>query len=449
MTLAQLIPSLRTSLPHPIESWLWPTSTHHLPAGDLSIGGVSLMALVNEHGTACQVFDIGEFRDRAAQYRRAYGDGDVSYAGKALLTRAVCQWVEQAGLRLDVCTAGELHVALSAGFPPHRIALHGNAKPADLLSTAISAGVGRIIVDSLDEIELLSTLACDQGHQKVLLRVIPGVDAHTHPAITTGIEGQKFGLSVEDGSLTEAVARLLATPHLELVGLHCHLGSQIASVEPYLAAATAMVDQLVRIHNDFGITLAELNLGGGFAIAYHSGDMPLDVSNTASRIRHTVRSACQQRSFAMPRLAVEPGRSVAGPAGVTVYRVLTVKHSAGRRWVMVDGGMADNPRPTLYGARYTARLLGRLSGAHDEHMTVAGQHCEAGDVLIADALLPDDIHRGDLLIIPATGAYHHAMSSNYNHVPRPPIIGVDSGASRTLIRRETFADLTVREVAPL
>ncbi|HEY2043628.1 MAG TPA: diaminopimelate decarboxylase [Jatrophihabitans sp.] len=449
MTLAQLIPSLRTSLPHPIEPWLWPASTHHLPAGDLSVGGVSLVSLIDEQGSACQVLDIGEFRDRATQYRRAYHDGDVSYAGKAFLTRAVCRWVEHAGLGLDVCTAGELYVARSADFPIDRITLHGNAKSADLLRTAIPAGVGRIVVDNLDEIELLSTLAYGAGRQKVLLRVIPGVDARTHPSITTGVEGQKFGLSIEDGSLTEAVARVLATPHLDLVGLHCHLGSQISSIEPFVAAVGTMVDQLAGISSDFGITLAELNLGGGFCIAYHSADVPMGVADTATAIRRAVRSACQQRGIAMPRLAVEPGRSIAGPAGVTVYRVLTVKHSAGRRWVMVDGGMADNPRPCLYGAKYTARLLGRLSGARDDHMTVAGQHCEAGDVLIADALLPDDIHRGDLIVIPATGAYHHSMSSNYNHVPRPPLIGADGGTSRVLIRRETLADLIAREVASL
>ncbi|MGX7677772.1 diaminopimelate decarboxylase [Jatrophihabitans sp. DSM 45814] len=449
MTLAELIPSLRSSLPHPIEPWLWPASAHHLPAGDMSIAGVSLMSVVRDHGTATQVIDVAEFRSRAQEYRRAFADGEVSYAGKALLTKAVCRWVEDAGLRLDVCTPGELSIARAASFPIDRITLHGNAKTAGLLRAAMAMGIGRIVVDSVGEVELLASLAYGGHRQQVLLRVIPGVDAGTHPAITTGVEGQKFGMSILDGSVNLAVERVLAATNLELVGLHCHLGSQIFQAEPYVQAARTMVDQLAVIESNFGLSLPELNLGGGFGIAYHSGDVALDISDTAAQIRRAVRLACKTRRIAIPRLAVEPGRSIAGPAGVTVYRVVSVKRTANRIWVMVDGGMADNPRPALYGARYTARLLGRLSPAVDEHVTVAGQHCESGDVLIADALLPGDIHAGDLLTVPATGAYHHSMASNYNQVPRLPIIGLEDGRARTLIRRETAADLLAREVSEL
>ena len=446
MTLAELIPALRSSLPHPIEPWLWPASAHHLPGGDLTIAGVSLVQLASENGTACHIVDVGEFRNRAAEYRRAYAGGDVSYAGKAFLTTQVCRWVDQAGLRLDVCTAGELHTARVAGFPFDRITLHGNAKTADLLRTAVPAGIGRIVIDNLDEIGLLESVHQGRGRQKVLLRAIPGVDAGTHPFVTTGVDGQKFGLSIADGSLSLAVKRVLASPNLQLVGMHCHLGSQIARPEPFLAALEVMVGQLAAIRATHGIALPELNLGGGFAIAYHGGDVPLGISETAARLRRALRFACETQGISVPRLAVEPGRSIAGPTGVTLYRVLNVKDNAGRRWVTVDGGMADNPRPALYGARYTARLLGRLSGQADEHMTIAGQHCESGDVLIADALLPQDIHRGDLLAVPATGAYHHSTGSNYNMVPRPPVIAVENGHVRTLLRRETMTDLLQREV---
>jgi diaminopimelate decarboxylase len=447
MTLEKLLPSLRSSLPHPIEPWLWPASTHHLPGGDLSVGGVSLMRIVAEHGSGTQIIDIGEFRARADEFRHAFYGADVSYASKALLTQAVCRWVEDAGLRLDVCSAGELFVARRANFPMERISLHGNAKSTDLLRTAMPAGIGRIIVDSVEEIDQLAELAFGQGRQKIMLRVIPGVDAGTHPAITTGIEGQKFGLSLLDGSVDRAVSKILNHPQLELSGLHCHLGSQISNADPFVRAAGTMVAEMARIQSRFGVTLPELNLGGGFSIAYRGGEVPLSISETAADIRHAVRNVCDRHMVRPPRLAVEPGRSIAGPAGITIYRVVTVKHSGGRRWLMVNGGMADNPRPCLYGAGYTARLLGRLSGANEEHLTIAGQHCESGDVLIADALLPEDIHPGDLLVVPATGAYHHSMSSNYNMTPRQPLIGVENGTVRTLVRRETMSELTRREVA--
>jgi diaminopimelate decarboxylase len=445
MTLAEQLPSLRRSLPHPIEPWLWPASTQNLPRGDLSIGGVSLVSLAAEEGSPSQILDSEEFRSRALEYRRAYGDGNVSYAGKALLTLDVCRWIDETGLGLDVCSPGELYLARRAGFPLERITLHGNAKSADLLRVAMPAGLGRIVIDSLEEIELLSSLAYGPTRQKVLLRLVPGVEAGAHPSITTGVQGQKFGLSVVDGTAAEAVARVLATPNLQLVGLHCHLGSQINRVRPYLDAAAVMVDQLALVRRRHGVELAELNLGGGFGIAYHGGDLALDIAETAGQLRRAVRACCVTAGVAEPTVHVEPGRSIAGPSGVTVYRVVGVKRSGGRTWVAVDGGMADNPRPSLYGARYTARLLGRLSGCPDEHLTVVGQHCEAGDVLIADALLPTDVHPGDLLAVPATGAYHHSMSSNYNLTPRPPVIAVAGGQSRMLIRRETYQDLLGRE----
>ena len=446
MTLADLIPSLRSSLPHPLEPWLWPSSTHHIPGGDLSVGGASLAGIAAEYGTPAYVLDLAEFRARCATYRTAFHGADVAYAGKALLTRAVARIVDDEGLFLDVCSAGELALAADVRFPADRIILHGNAKPAALLRRAMPMGVGRIVVDSLDEIATLASVAFGAGRQRVLLRVTPGVDAHTHQAITTGTDDQKFGLPISDGTAAEAVRRVLATPCLELVGVHCHLGSQISHTAPYEQAVVRLVAFLVAIRDEHGLVLPELILGGGHAIAYHPGDVPLAVGDIAAALRRSVKAACATHRLPAPRLTVEPGRAIAGPAGITVYRVLAVKHTSTRTWVAVDGGMSDNPRPALYGARYTARLLGRLSPAADEHVTVVGQHCEAGDVLIDDALLPGDVHAGDLLAVPSTGAYHHSMASTYNLIPRPPLIGVAGGHSCVLVRRETVEDLLARDL---
>ncbi len=446
MTLAELIPSLRSSLPHELEPWLWPSSVHHIPGGDLAVGGTSLVGVAAQHGTPAYVLDTAEFRARCADYRQAFHDADVAYAGKALLTRAIARMVDEEGLSLDVCSEGELAVAVAAQFPADRIILHGNAKPSALLRRAMPMGVGRIVIDSLDEIETLAVVAFGAGRQRVLLRVTPGVDAHTHDAVTTGTEGQKFGLSIESGAAAEAVRRILAVPKLELVGLHCHIGSQITQVAPYEQAARRVLRFLSAIRDEHGVVLPELNAGGGHAIAYHPGDVPLPVGEIAMALRRTVTSTCADLRLPAPRIAVEPGRAIVGPAGITLYRVLGVKHTTTRTWVAVDGGMSDNPRPALYGSRYCARLLGRLSPAADEHVTVVGRHCEAGDILIEDALLPADIRYGDLLAVPSTGAYHHAMASTYNLVPRPPIIAVSQGRSWPLVRRETVDDLLIRDM---
>lgn len=430
MTLAELIPTLRSSLPHPLEPWLWPTSTHHLPGGDLAIGGVSLVGLASRYGTATYVLDTAELRERCATYRRAFDGSEVVYAGKALLTRSVVRIIDQEGLSLDVCSEGELATAVAAQFPLERIILHGNAKSTALLDRATRLGVGRIVIDSLDEIDALRARDAGARRQRVLLRLTPDVDAHTHDAITTGTENQKFGLSIQSGAAAEAVHRVLASPSLDLVGVHCHIGSQVTRVGPYEDATRRVIDFLADIQARHGVTLPELNLGGGHAIAYHPGDVPLAAADVARALRRTMTAHCRSRQLPVPRLTVEPGRAIAGPAGITLYRVIGVKRAANWVWVSVDGGMSDNPRPALYGARYTARLIGRLSPVADEHLTVVGHHCEAGDVLIEDALLPADVRAGDLLAVPGTGAYHHSMASNYNLTPRPPIIAVADGASR-------------------
>ena len=446
MTLAELIPSLRSSLPHPLEPWLWPASTHHIPGGDLAASGVSLVGVTRDHGTPAYVLDLAEFRARCATYLHAFHDCEVAYAGKALLTRAVARIVDDEGMSLDVCSPGELALATDVRFPADRIILHGNAKPASLLRRAMPMGVGRIVVDGLDEIATLAAVAFGPSRQRVLLRIAPGVDARTHRAVTTSTDDQKFGLSISSGAAAEAVRRVLATPCLELVGVHCHVGSQVTRTAPYEQAAARLVAFLADVRDEHGIVLPELNVGGGHAIAYHPGDLPLAASDVAAALRRAVRDACAIHRLPAPRLTVEPGRAIAGPAGITLYRVLTVKHTPTRVLVAVDGGMSDNPRPALYGARYTARLLGRLSPAADEHVTVVGQHCESGDVLMEDALLPADVHAGDMLAVPSTGAYHHSMASNYNMTPRPPLIGIADGHTRVLVRRETIDDLLARDV---
>ncbi|WP_375503007.1 diaminopimelate decarboxylase [uncultured Jatrophihabitans sp.] len=431
---------------NPLGPRVWPASARHLSDGDLSVGGVRLVDLAAEHSTPVGVLDLGEFRARCEVYRQAFANAEIAYAGKALLTRTVVAIVAEQGLALDVCSEGELALAVSAGFPAERIILHGNAKSRTLLSLATTLRVGRIVVDSLDEIEMLARIAHRNPPQRVLVRVTPGVDAGSHRAITTGTEDQKFGLSIRTGAAAAAMRRILALPTLRLIGLHCHIGSQITVVEPYVAAVGRTTNLLAAVRDEHGVILEQLNIGGGHAIAYTPTGAAMSIDRLAAAVSDALEQSCAQHGLRVPRLTVEPGRAIAGPSGVTLYTVLNVKRSGTRTWVAVDGGMSDNPRPALYGAHYTARLVGRVSSAAAKPVTVVGRHCEAGDILIDSVLLPDDLHVGDLLAVPATGAYHHAMASNYNHTPRPPLIGVDDGHSRILVRRETFADLVSRDL---
>jgi diaminopimelate decarboxylase len=383
-------------------------------------------------------------RYRCHGYAAAFPDGEVAYAGKAFLCRAMAHWVEEEGLSLDVCSAGELAVAHSVSFPAERIILHGNAKtPADLQS-AFHYGVGRIVADNAAEIVRLATLT--PRRQRVLVRVTPGVDAHAHRAVATGIEDQKFGFSLSSGAAADAVQRVLAHPELKLTGLHCHLGSQLTELPAYETAARKLIGLMAAVRDHNGVTLSELNLGGGHAVPYVTGDAEFDLGQFAHRIRRVITSECARLRLPVPRLIVEPGRAIVNRAMVTLYRVLAIKHTAGgRTFVAVDGGMSDNPRPELYGARYSVRLV-RPSRAPAVTVTVVGRHCEAGDVLAADVPLPEDIRVGDLVAVPGTGAYNHSMASNYNMVGRPPVIAVRDGASRVLVRRETTSDLLFRDI---
>jgi diaminopimelate decarboxylase len=365
----------------------------------------------------------------------------------------MASWIRDEGLSLDVCSAGELAVARSVRFPAERILLHGNAKSPSDLAAAASYGVGRIVIDSITEIPRIAAHATATGRQRVLLRVTPGVDAHAaHPSVTTGTADQKFGLSLSTGAAADAIRRVLAQPELELAGLHCHLGSQIFETEPYERAARRLMALVAATRAEYGVTLPDLNLGGGHGVPYSEPDQEFDLTGFARRIRRVIAEESAEHRLPPPRLTVEPGRAIVARSMVTLYHVLTVKRVPGvRTFVAVDGGMSDNPRPALYGARYEACPLRRRTGlpgntVEQRIATVAGRHCEAGDLLARDIPLPADIRPGDLLAVPGTGAYNHSMASNYNLIGRPPVIAVRDGMSRVLIRRETEDDLRRRDV---
>ncbi|MGW9120980.1 diaminopimelate decarboxylase [Streptomyces sp. NPDC055663] len=425
---------------------VWPASARLTSHGDVAVGGVSLVEAAERFGTPVYLLDEGEVRERCRTYLRSFPDTDVVYAAKAFLCRALLHWVREEGLGLDVCSAGELEFAVTAGFPPERIVLHGNAKSPEDLDTALRLGVGRIVIDSAWEIARLSALIPDGARQKVLVRVVPGVSAGGHTAIRTGTDDQKFGLSINDGSAGHAVARILDQPRLELVGLHCHIGSQIATVKPYLTALRRVVGLLAQIRHQHGTVLPELDLGGGHAVAYRPGEAALDIPALGARIRRELAANCAVAGIPVPRLTIEPGRALVGPAGVALYRVLAVKRTGGRTFVAVDGGMSDNPRPALYGVRYAPRFVGRCSTAGPCTATVVGRHCEAGDVLAADVTMPGDIRPGDLVAVPVAGAYHLSMASSYNAVGRPPVVAVTDGRARLLVRRESLADINGRDI---
>ena len=436
-------PPAVTRTHRPLEDELWPASAVVDDDGVLRVGGCRVDDLVAEHGSPLLALDEDDFRARCRHWRRAFAGGEVYYAGKAFLSRAVARWVEAEGLSLDVCTGGELGVAQAVGFPPERLLFHGNNKSVDELTRAVDYGVGRVVLDSLIEVERLGAVADAAGvRQRVYVRVTPGVEAHTHEYVSTGQEDQKFGFSLASGAAAEAVRQVLATQPLELVGLHAHIGSQIFDTAGFRLAAHRMVGLLAALQREHGIELAELDLGGGVGIAYTGEDAPLAAAEVAERLTALVAKECADAGLAVPRLAVEPGRAIAGPGAVTVYTVGTVKELPGlRTYVSIDGGMSDNVRTALYDAHYTARLVSRTSDAAPRVVTLVGKHCESGDVVVRDVALPADLAPGDLVAVPASGAYHRSMASNYNHVPRPPVIAVSGGSSRAIVRRETEDDL--------
>jgi diaminopimelate decarboxylase len=426
-----------------LEPSVWPVTARRSPAGVLTLGGIDVRDLAAEFGTPAYILDEQDFRDRCQSWRDAFAGADVFYAAKAFLCTEIAGWIADEGLGMDVCTGGELAVAERVGFPPERLTFHGNNKSTAELERALTYGVGRVVVDSFEEIVRLAALAERRRvRQKVLIRATPGVEAHTHEFVQTGQEDQKFGFSLASGAAAEAVRRIVGLPSLELVGLHCHIGSHIFDTRGFSLAAHRMVGLLADVRDEHGIELPELDLGGGTGIAYTSADDPMPVKEFADGLRAIVERECAAASLAVPRLAVEPGRAISGPTTVTLYEVGTVKDLPGlRTYVSIDGGMSDNIRTALYDARYTAVLASRASTAEPRNVTLCGKHCESGDIVVHDVPLPGDLAPGDLVAVPASGAYHRSMASNYNHVPRPPVVAVRDGSARIIVRRETEDDL--------
>ncbi|BCL13664.1 diaminopimelate decarboxylase [Micromonospora sagamiensis] len=427
---------------------LWPRNVTRGADGALTVAGLDVRAVAAEFGTPVYVLDEDDLRSRCRDFRSAFADEDVYYAGKAFLCRAVVRMVAEEGLHLDVCTGGELAVALAAGMPPERIGFHGNNKSVAELTRALDARVGRVILDSFDEIDRLTALARERGvRPRVLVRVTVGVEAHTHEFIATAHEDQKFGFSLAGGAAAAAALRVLDEDVLELRGLHSHIGSQIFDADGFEVSARRVLGLQAQIRDARGVELPELDLGGGFGIAYTTQDDPAAPQDLAKRLRRIVETECLVQRLAVPHLSVEPGRAIVGPSVFTLYEVGTVKDVDGiRTYVSVDGGMSDNIRTALYDASYSATVASRASTAEPLLARVVGKHCESGDIVVKDEFLPADVQPGDLVAVPGTGAYCRSMASNYNHVPRPPVVAVRDGRARLIVRRETEADLLALDV---
>jgi diaminopimelate decarboxylase len=424
----------------------------------LTIGGVSATDLAAEFGTPLYVVDEADFLARAKDWKAAlesaFGTqaGTVYYAAKSFVAKEIVRWVDLVGIGLDVCTGGELAVAQSVGFAAARIEMHGNNKSDSEIRSGIELGVGVIVIDSFDEIDRVAIIAQELGRvQRVLIRVTPGVEAHTHEFISTAHEDVKFGFSLASGAAWDAIAAIRNEPSLSLAGLHSHIGSQIFQSDGFAEAARKLIGLLAQYKDTYGAELPELDLGGGYGIAYVPGEISLNPSQVLSELAMVVKSECANRGIDLPKISIEPGRAIVGPSTTTLYTVGTTKMveldgGASRRYVAVDGGMSDNIRPALYGAEYMAIIANRLPLGPTLNSRVVGKHCETGDILIREIELSADTQIGDLLAIPATGAYGRSMASNYNHTPRPAVVAVIDGKARVIVRRESIADLLSLEI---
>ncbi|MFG2521802.1 diaminopimelate decarboxylase [Streptomyces sp. NPDC048527] len=423
---------------------VWSRTVTRESDGTVRVGGIEVARLAEEFGTPAYFLDEDDFRARCRAWRDAFGaDADVFYAGKAFLSRAVVRWLHEEGLNLDVCSGGELATALSAGMPPARIAFHGNNKSEEEIERAVEVGVGRIVLDSFQEIVRVAHIAERLGkRQPVQIRVTVGVEAHTHEFIATAHEDQKFGIALAGGQAAEAVRRALKLDGLELIGIHSHIGSQIFDMAGFEVAARRVVSLLAEVRDEHGVELPEIDLGGGLGIAYTSDDDPREPHEIAKALGEIVTRECEAAGLRTPRISVEPGRAIVGPTAFTLYEVGTIKPlETLRTYVSVDGGMSDNIRTALYDAEYTVALVSRRSDAEPMLVRVVGKHCESGDIVVKDAFLPADLAPGDLIAVPATGAYCRSMASNYNHALRPPVVAVRDGEARVIVRRETEEDL--------
>jgi diaminopimelate decarboxylase len=429
-------------VPHTLKDVL-PVSARVNDNDHLEIGGIDAQELATNFGTPLFVFCEETFRQRATSFKDAFPGSRVYYASKAFLCTALCKLAEEEGLCLDVASGGELHVALSAGFPPSRMILHGNNKEdADILR-AVDVGLDRIAVDNLEDVDRIEAAAADLDKtQKVFLRVTPGVEAHTHHYIQTGQEDSKFGLSIEGGQALAGIKAMVDAPHLEVTGIHAHIGSNIFSYDPFGKTIEILFEFLATLKGELGIELEEVNLGGGVGIPYVAGDFPAKLDLLSKMINETAQNEAARYGITPPALSFEPGRFLIGNAMVTLYTVGTIKEIPGlRTYVAVDGGMSDNIRPALYQASYSAIVANKARHDPSRLVSIAGMHCESGDVIIRDIALPESIQRGDILAVPATGAYGYSMASNYNKQLRPAVVMVRSGTARTIVRRESFDDL--------
>ena len=419
----------------------------------LSISAIPATQLAAEFGTPAFIMDEEDFRNRATAWNHALtsafgqNSGTVYYAAKAFICVEVARWIKDVGIGIDVCTGGELAVALKGGINPKKIEVHGNNKSLSEIDKAVAAGVGTIVIDSLFEIERVAEAANRHGVvQRILLRLTPGIEAHTHESIATAHEDVKFGFSIASGAAWKAVQEVRNHPAIELRGFHAHIGSQILETESFGISAERLISLLAKFRDEYSQQLPELDLGGGYGIAYLPGEIELNPESVMRELARIVAEQCAAHKLDVPQISIEPGRAIVGPTMFTLYEVgttkdVTLENGLNRRYISIDGGMSDNLRPALYAAEYTAILANRVSTAPKISSRIVGKHCETGDIVIREIDLENDIVPGDLLATPATGAYGRSMATNYNHVPRPPVIAVKDGKARLILRRETEADL--------
>lgn len=420
---------------------------------ELRISSISVSALAAEFGTPAFILDEADFRTRALAWNSSlqenFGEnaGTVYYAAKAFICTEIARWIAELNIGIDVCTGGELAVALAGGINPAKIEVHGNNKSVTEIERAVEVGVGTIVMDSHFEIERVAAAATKFGKvQRVYLRLTPGIQAHTHESISTAHEDVKFGFSIASGAAWAAIEAVRNEPSLELRGFHSHIGSQIFGVESFELAANILISLLAKYRDAFGSELPELDLGGGYAIAYLPGEVSVLPADVIPALAKTVKTACAAANLKVPRISIEPGRAIVGPSMFTLYQVgttkdVTLESGKIRKYVSIDGGMSDNARPALYDAEYFAVLANRQSNSAMSSARLVGKHCETGDIVINEINLPSDISPSDLIAVPATGAYGRSMASNYNHVPKPPVISIKDGQARIIVRRETEADL--------
>ena len=430
---------------------MWSSSV--ITGAELSIAGITAKTLAKDFGTPTFFIDEADFRERALAWDKALKDafganaGTVYYASKAFICTELARWINELGIGIDVSTGGEMAVALAGGIDPSKIEVHGNNKSMAEIEKAISVGVESIVIDSLYEIERVAEAAKKAGKvQRVLLRITPGIQAHTHESIATAHEDVKFGFSIASGAAWAAITAVRTRPSLELRGIHAHIGSQIFGYKSFEILSERLISLLAQYRDEFKSELPELDLGGGYGIAYLPGDETVNPSDAMNALAAAVTKNCETHKLKIPTVSIEPGRAIVGPTMFTLYEVGTVKdvtleNGTHRRYISIDGGMSDNIRPSLYGAEYTTILANRTSTAAPVSSRLVGKHCETGDIVIREIDLPDDIVPGDLLAVPATGAYGRSMASNYNHVPRPPVVAVKDGKARVIVRRESEADL--------